>query len=50
MTSAGLANAWKYLHLWTFDDDGDRASISAFSFSAAIHENLEPWASGDTPA
>lgn len=38
-----LASVWKYLHIWTFDEDAERASVSAFSFSSTIHKNLEPW-------
>jgi hypothetical protein len=42
-----LGTAWKYLHFWTFDEDDERASVGAFSFSSEIHENLTPWMAAD---
>lgn len=42
-----LGSAWKYLHIWTFDEEDGRAGVSAFSFSSSIHENLRAWISGD---
>lgn len=47
LTAIGLGTAWKYLHFWTFDEDDERASVSAFSFSSDIHENLAAWIAGD---
>lgn len=46
LTAVALGTAWKYLHLWTFDEDDERASVSAFSFSSTIHGNLASWISG----
>jgi hypothetical protein len=42
-----LGSVWKYLHIWTFDEEDNRASVSAFSFSSIIHENLDAWIAGD---
>ena len=42
-----LGAAWRYVHLWIFDEDDERASVSAFSFSSDIHENLAAWIAGD---
>ncbi|OHB30655.1 MAG: hypothetical protein A2790_23420 [Phenylobacterium sp. RIFCSPHIGHO2_01_FULL_69_31] len=39
-----LSSVWKYLDIWTVDDPKDRASVTAFSFSASIHPNLIDWA------
>jgi hypothetical protein len=39
-----LSSVWRYVHVWTFDEDSERASVSAFSFSSTIHRNLEAWA------
>jgi hypothetical protein len=46
-TATSLASAWKYLHLWTLDANGEGARISAFTFSAAIYPNLLEWANAD---
>ena len=42
-----LGSAWKYLHIWTFDEEDERASVSAFSFSSTIPENLRAWIARD---
>jgi hypothetical protein len=42
-----LSTIWKYVHVWTFDERDDQASVSAFSFSSSIHKNLEAWATSD---
>jgi hypothetical protein len=42
-----LASVWKYLHVWTFDEDDDGASVSAFCFSRDIHQNLSAWVYGE---
>lgn len=42
-----LGSAWKYLHIWTFDEEDERASVSAFSFSSKVPENLGAWMAGD---
>lgn len=47
LAATSLGTAWKYLHLWTFDEDDERASVNAFSFSSEIHENLTAWIAGD---
>lgn len=47
LAAISLGTAWKYLHFWTFDEDDERASVNAFSFSSEIHENLTAWISGD---
>lgn len=41
-----LSSVWKYLHIWTFDEDPKGASVSAFSFSRDVHKNLAPWIAG----
>jgi hypothetical protein len=38
-----LSSIWKYLDIWTVDDDDDEAPVAAFSFSASIHPNLVSW-------
>lgn len=45
-----LSSVWRYLHIWTFDEEVERASVSAFSFSSTIHKNLEAWAGKDQSA
>lgn len=42
-TVSCLASCWRYLHLWTFDERDEEASVSKFSFSSTIHKNLDPW-------
>ena len=42
-----LATLWKYLHIMTFDEGADEASVRAFSLTKDIHKNLMPWVSGD---
>lgn len=42
-----LSAVWKYVHIWTFDERDDQASVSAFSFSSSVHKNLEVWATSD---
>jgi hypothetical protein len=46
-TATSLGSNWKYLHLWTLEETDLGASISAFTFSAAIHPNLQSWANAD---
>lgn len=46
-TATSLASVWKYLHVWTFNEDEEQASISSYSFSADIHPNLKAWVNGD---
>ncbi|MDB5437503.1 MAG: hypothetical protein JWR47_3760 [Phenylobacterium sp.] len=41
-----LGSVWKYVHIWTFDEDAERASVSAFSFSSTVHKNLDGWIAG----
>ncbi|HXA38890.1 MAG TPA: hypothetical protein VNW53_07825 [Phenylobacterium sp.] len=41
--ATGFASTWKYIHIFTFDDDGERASIARFSFSPDIDDTLRPW-------
>lgn len=36
-----LASVWRYLHVWTFDEGAERASVSAFSFSSTVHRSLD---------
>jgi hypothetical protein len=45
-TAACLGSVWKYLHIWVFDRDTDRASVRAFSFSSRVHKNLDRWIAG----
>jgi len=40
-TATCLAAIWKYLHIWTFDEDAERASVSAFSFSSTVRRSLD---------
>jgi hypothetical protein len=47
MAAICLSSTWRYVHIWLFDEDSERASINAFSFSSSIHENLRAWAAGD---
>ena len=35
------------LHFWTLDEDDERASVGALSFSSDIHENLTASIAGD---
>lgn len=42
-----LGSTWKYLHIWTFDEEDERASVSAFSFSSTVPENLGAWIADD---
>ena len=41
-----LGSSWKYVHMWTFDQCADRASVSAFAFSSDVHKNLDAWIAG----
>ncbi len=43
--ATSLSSVWKYIHIWTFDEEDDKASISAFSFSATVDANLDAWIS-----
>lgn len=38
-----LNSIWKYLHIWTFDEDSEEASVSKFGFDKKIHRNLVAW-------
>lgn len=46
MTATCLVSVWKYLHIWTSHGEGERASVSAFSFSSTVHKNLDGWIAG----
>ncbi len=46
-TATSLANSWKHLHFWTFNEADEGARISSFWFSADIHPNLSEWANAD---
>lgn len=45
-TATCLGSIWKFIHLWTMDEEHDRAGIRAFSFSSTIHDNLSAWVAG----
>ncbi len=45
--ATSLSSVWKYIHVWTFDEEDDKASISAFSFSSTVHANLDAWIADD---
>ena len=45
--ATSLASVWKHLHIWTFNEDAEQASIRSYSFSADIHPNLKGWVNGD---
>jgi hypothetical protein len=45
--ATSLASTWRYLHIWTFNEDAEQASIRSYSFSAHIHPNLKGWVNGD---
>lgn len=42
-----LTSAWKYLHVWTFDDDDAGADVKNYSFSRDIAKNIKPWVAGE---
>jgi hypothetical protein len=42
-----LISSWKYLHIWTIEDDSDDWVIRDYAFSSSLHENLEPWVAGE---
>lgn len=42
-----LSTIWKYVHIWTFDERAEQASVSKFSFSSTIHGNLKEWIASD---
>lgn len=46
MAATCLSSTWRYAHIWTFDEDEERSSINAFSFSSTVHENLHAWVAG----
>jgi hypothetical protein len=46
-TATCLASVWKYLHVWTFNEDAEQASIKSYSFSADYHPNLKSWVDAD---
>lgn len=41
-----LNSIWKYLHIWTFDEDAEEASVSDFGFDSKIHKTLAAWVEG----
>jgi len=41
-----LSSIWKYIHIWTFDEDAEEASVSGFGFDTKIHKNLAAWVDG----
>jgi hypothetical protein len=45
-----LSSVWRFLDIWTTEDQGEEASVAAFSFSASIHPNLVDWAGADLDA
>jgi hypothetical protein len=38
-----LGSRWRYLHVWTFDEDVEGANVSGFSFERELHKNVEAW-------
>lgn len=46
LAATGLSSIWKYVHIWTFDEDTEEASVSSFSFGTTIHKNLAAWVGG----
>lgn len=42
-TATCLSSIWKYLHIWISEEYDLDADISSYSFSAALHCNLDPW-------
>lgn len=38
-----LSSIWKYVHVFTFDEDAERASVNAFGFDAKLHNNVIAW-------
>lgn len=38
-----LSSVWRYIHIWTFDEDSKEASVSAFGFGAKLHKNVAGW-------
>jgi hypothetical protein len=43
MIATCLGTSWKYIHVWTFDEDAEEASVSSFSFDTKVHKNLAAW-------
>jgi len=43
LIAASLSSVWRYLHIWTFDEDQVEASVSSFGFDTKVHRNLETW-------
>lgn len=39
-----LASVWRYLHMWTFDEDGDELALERFAFSRDIPPKIASWA------
>jgi hypothetical protein len=42
-----LSSVWRYIHVWTFDEEAERASVSAYSFASAVHESPSASAPGE---
>lgn len=38
-----LGSVWRYLHIWRREGAPNIADLSAYSFSATLHRNLESW-------
>jgi hypothetical protein len=38
-----LSAVWRYIHIWTFDEDQEEASIRFFGFDNEVHKNLTAW-------
>lgn len=43
LIATSLSSVWRYIHIWTFDEDQVEASVSSFGFDTKIHSNLEAW-------
>lgn len=41
-----LGSRWRYIHVWTFDENAEGANVSGFSFSKDVHKNLDDWIAG----
>ena len=46
-TASSLAAIWKHLDIWTVQRDARGAEITAYAFSADIHQNLWTWANAE---
>jgi len=43
-TATCLASVWRYIHMWSFDDEGDELALERFSFSRDIPPKIASWA------